>query len=424
MTEQPEDHAQVLPALVQWLVFEALPTATTVELLNGFAQRLCQAGFELIRVNLQTRPLSPQAASVDYVWRPGQPCAEPLSGVAVVVQEQHAFDGGSVQVTALSHGSFQSEVFRTSPFFPVIVGGEVELRRQLELGQTSFDFPILKDLAEQGATGYLTLPVQFYGGATSAISFATRKIGGFTEAQVGVLRDSRRPLVLALSPRLGAHTMGTLLGAYLGPKTAELVLAGAIERGNVQEIDAAIWFSDLRGFTPLSAGIEPAMLIAWLNDYFGAVGRAIAQHDGEILKFMGDAILAVWPVSDSRTREATCRAALDAAQAANAELDALNLAREKSGFPALQHGIGLHVGRAQYGNIGAEGRLDFTVIGPAVNTTSRLEGLCAKLSRRVIASAEFNHCAEGGLTSLGLAELKGVPGSQEVFGVVESPSPP
>jgi adenylate cyclase len=213
--------------------------------------------------------------------------------------------------------------------------------------------------------------------------------------------------------------MGTLLGAYLGPKTAELVLAGAIERGNVQEIDAAIWFSDLRGFTPMSAGIAPTCLIAWLNDYFAAVGRAIARHDGEILKFMGDAILAVWPVSESRTREATCRAALAAARAANAELDALNIARENAGLPAMQHGIGLHVGRAQYGNIGAEARLDFTVIGAAVNTTSRLEGLCAKLSRRLIASAEFARCAEGGLTSLGSAELKGVGGSQEVFGIDE-----
>ena len=419
MPERLEDDAQVLPTLVQWLVFEASPSATGVELLHGFAQRLCEAGFELIRVNLQTRPLSPQAASVDSIWRPAVLGTEPLSGVDVVVREQHALEGGSVQVTALGHGSFQSEVFRTSPFFPIIVRGEAELRRRIDPGQTAFDFPILRDLAERGASEYLALPVQFYGGATSAISFTTRKLGGFTDAQVAVLRELRRPLVLALSPRLAAHTMSTLLGAYLGPKTAELVLAGAIERGNVQEIDAAIWFSDLRGFTPMSAGIAPAQLIAWLNDYFAAIGRAIARHDGEILKFMGDAILAVWPVTESRSREATCRVALEAAHAANAELDALNAAREKAGFPALQHGIGLHVGRAQYGNIGTEERLDFTVIGPAVNTASRLEGVCAKLSRRVIASAEFAQGVKGELKALGSTELKGVTGSHEVFGIEE-----
>ena len=167
----------------------------------------------------------------------------------------------------------------------------------------------------------------------------------------------------------------------------------------------------------MSAGIASSELIAWLNDYFAAIGRAITQHDGEILKFIGDAILAVWPVSASRTREATCRAALAAAKAANIELDALNARRQASGLPALQHGIGLHVGSAQYGNIGAEGRLDFTVIGPAVNTASRLESVCAKLSRRLIASAEFAKCVDGGLVSAGATELKGVSGTQEVFGI-------
>jgi adenylate cyclase len=419
MDERLEDDAEVLPGLVQWLVFELSPTATTVELLHGFAQRLCQAGFDLIRVNLQVRPLSPRAASVDFVWRPADHSAEPLSGVSVVVEEQHTLDGGKVEVRALSHGSFQTDVFRASPFFPVIAAGEVELRRRIEPAQTAYDFPILRDLALLGASEYLAFPVQFYGGAPSAISFATRKPGGFTSREVGVLRDARRPLVLALSPRLLAHNMSVLLGAYLGPKTAELVLAGVIERGNVQEIDAAIWFSDLRGFTPMSAGVDPPLLISWLNDYFAAVGRAIVQHDGEILKFMGDAILAVWPVTASRPREATCRAALAAARAANAELDGLNAAREKAGFSALKHGIGLHVGRVQYGNIGSEGRLDFTVIGPAVNTASRLEGLCAKLSRRVIASADFARCLDLDLDPLGSAELKGVSGTHEVFGIAE-----
>ena len=213
--------------------------------------------------------------------------------------------------------------------------------------------------------------------------------------------------------------MRSLLAAYLGPKTADQVLAGKVERGDVTEIDAAIWFSDLRGFTPMSAGIASSELISWLNDYFAAVGRAIVAHDGEILKFIGDAILAVWPVSEARPREATCCAALAAAKAANLELDALNARRQASGLPAMQHGIGLHVGSAQYGNIGAEGRLDFTVIGQAVNTASRLESVCAKLSRRLVASAEFAEHAGAGLLPLGATELKGVNGPQEVFGIGE-----
>ena len=410
---------QAFDAIVDWLVFETSPNASTVELLHGFAQRLCEAGFDLIRMNLQVRPLSPQASSVLYVWRPVARAMELSPLVNIVGQEQqYALDGARIQVTALAHGALQSAAYRTSPGFRLLSGDEPEVRRRIAPAQTEFDFPILKDLHAQGASDYIALPLQAYDSAPSAITFATKRAGGFDTAQLALLREVRRPLLLALSPRLTAHTMRSLLGGYLGSKTADLVLAGKVERGDVEEIEASIWFSDLRGFTPLSAEIASSELIAWLNDYFAAVGRAIVGHDGEILKFIGDAILAVWPVSESRPREATCRAALAAAQAANRELDALNAERLRAGRPALQHGIGLHVGHAQYGNIGAEGRLDFTVIGQAVNTASRLEGLCSKLSRRVVASAEFARCA-GGLGPLGSATLKGVDGPQDVFGIDE-----
>jgi|SRR5882724_4168586 len=420
MARQFEDVSGVLAGLVELLVFEAPARATTVELLHSFAQRLCEAGFELIRMNLQVRPLSPQEAAVLYVWRPVARSME-LSPLVnrVGEEERHVLDGAHVQITALAHGAYQTEAYRSSPAFLITTGAETEVRRRIAAQQTEFDFPILKDLAAQGASDYVVFPLQFYGSAASAISFATSKPGGFTDADIALLREARRPLLLALSPRFQAHTTRTLLGAYLGPKTADLVLSGKVERGDVTEIDAAIWFSDLRGFTPMSAGITPPELIAWLNDYFAAIGRAIVAHDGEILKFIGDAILAVWPVSDARPREATCRAALAAAKAANAELDALNARRQVSALPALQHGIGLHVGSAQYGNIGTEGRLDFTVIGQAVNTASRLESVCAKLSRRVVASAEFAACADAGLVALGPTELKGVSGPREVFGVGE-----
>ena len=154
-----------------------------------------------------------------------------------------------------------------------------------------------------------------------------------------------------------------------------------------------------------------------MNEYFAAVARGIGKHDGEILKFIGDAILAVWPVSSSHSAEATCRAALAAARDANAELDLLNQGRSARGLPLLQHGIGLHIGPVQYGNIGAEKRLDFTVIGSAVNMASRLESATGKLGLRVIASAEFAAQAAGALTRVGEVELKGLPGKQIVFGL-------
>jgi adenylate cyclase len=428
---KPLEHVGgTLDAIVRWLVFEASPTASTAELLHEFAGRLCAAGLELIRLNLQMRPLSPQAAAVLYLWRPGpqggDPSAAPTLDLRnpallanVVGEEHHSLDGGRVQITALAHGVLETTPYRASPIFPLTVGADVEVRRRIAPHQVDFDFPILKDLQAQDATDYLAFQVRLHDGAPSAISFATRKAGGFSDSEIAFLRQACRPLVLALSPRFASRTLRTLLGAYLGPKTADFVLAGTIERGDVTEIEAAIWFSDLRGFTPMSATISSTELIAWLNEYFAAVGRAIVRHDGEILKFIGDAILAVWPVSDSGSREATCRAALAAAREANRELDALNVERLRAGLPVMQHGIGLHIGSAQYGNIGAEGRLDFTVIGQAVNTASRLESVCAKLSRRVVASAEFAGLCGADLVSLGATTLKGVDGPREVFGIDE-----
>src|SRR5579859_5273606 len=426
MPEHFEDVDGMLDVLVRWLVFEASPTASTEELLHGFAQQLGKAGFDLIRLNLQMRPLSPQAAAVLYVWRPDVPSSLAESDLRaptllsnVVGEDKHSFDGGRVQVTALAHGVLDTEPFRVSPIFPITIGGDAEVRRRIAADQTDFDFPILRDLHAQGATDYIAFPMRFYESAPSAISFATKKSGGFSDTEIAVLREARRPLLLALSPRLSARTLRTLLGAYLGSKTADRVLSGKIERGDVQEIEAAIWFSDLRGFTPMSATTVSSDLIAWLNDYFAAVGRAIVEHDGEILKFIGDAILAVWPVAEFPSREDTCRTALAAAKAANRELDALNAERTKADLMPMQHGIGLHVGRAQYGNIGAEGRLDFTVIGQAVNTASRLEGMCAQLSRRVVASADFAGLCGENLVSLGATLLKGVEGTREVFGIDE-----
>jgi adenylate cyclase len=416
MAEAPGD---ALGDIVDWFVFRVSPSASAVELLQGFADRLNAAGLDLIRMVVQARPLSPQASTQLYVWRPAERDMEISPLVRVVQQEHHAVDEAHLQVVSLAHGAFETTAFLASPFQQVMHGSGQEVRRRIAANASDFEFPILQDLQAQGATDYIALPLIFYGSAPSAISLATRKTSGFSDADVELLRGACRPLALALSARLEAHTKSTLLGAYLGRKTAERVLAGSVQRGDVEEIEAAIWFSDLRGFTPMSASIPSAQLISWLNDYFAAIGRAIVSHDGEILKFIGDAMLAVWPVSSARSREATCRAALAAARAANLELSELNASRKDANQPALQHGIGLHIGKAQYGNIGAEGRLDFTVIGPAVNTASRLEGACGKLGRRVIASADFAACAGDGLISLGNIELKGLDAPREVFALAD-----
>jgi adenylate cyclase len=289
------------------------------------------------------------------------------------------------------------------------------VRRRITKDQTAFDFPILKDLQAQGATDYLTLSFRSPGTEIAGASFATSRPGGFTDADLALLRIALDAFVHVLSPLVWSHAARTLLGVYLGQDTAARVLSGRVQRGDVEEIDAAIWFSDLRGFTPLTASVDPRTLVSWLNDYFGVVAAEVVRHGGEVLKFVGDAILAVWPVTAARPREMTCRDALLAALAANAALDQLNAARRERGLAPMEHGIGLHVGAVQYGNIGAAGRLDFTVIGTAVNTASRLEGACSKLGRRVTASAEFAACAGGGLVHVADVELKGLDAPHAIY---------
>ena len=402
---------------VRWLVLEAHRAASIGEVLHGFVCRLNEAGLDVLRLNLQVRPLSPQVTAAIYAWTPSERGPKLSALARVVGSTRQQFDGGVVTLTSLGHGAFQSDAFYASPFFPIIMGGAAELRRALDPAQTTFEFPILRDLQELGGTDYLARPISFHETALGAISVATRRPGGFNEEQLELFRSALPALSLALSPRVVSYAMHALLGAYLGPKTAERVLAGQVQRGDVEEINAVVWFSDLRGFTPMTAGASPRDLIAWLNDYFAAVARGIGKHDGEILKFIGDAILAVWPVAGSHSAQATCSAALAAARDANAELDLLNQARSLRGLPLLQHGIGLHIGPVQYGNIGAEKRLDFTVIGSAVNMASRLESATGKLGRRVIASAEFAAQAEGALLRIAEVELKGLPGKQAVFGL-------
>lgn len=392
---------------VRWLIDGSHEAPSTAALIHGFASRLCAAGLDLVYVNTQTRPLSPQVAALMFRWARTDPTSPPLAHL--VSLDRAVFEGGTVDVIARDHHWFDGDAYRQSPFRRVIDGGEPRVRCRLVPGQTEYEFPILADLHARAATDYVCFPIQLRAMRPSAFSLATRRPGGFTDDDLAALDAARHAFELAMAPLAHVYTTRALMGAYLGAKTGERVLSGHVVRGDVEEIEAAIWFSDLRGFTPMSAGVEPRALIGWLNEYFDAIGRAIARHDGEILKFIGDAVLAVWPGTER------CPAALAAARDADRALDEVNAARAARGLAPLDHGIGLHVGAVQYGNIGAEGRLDFTVIGPSVNMASRLGGACARLGRRLVASAEFAARAPG-LDPIGKVELKGIAGAVDVFG--------
>jgi adenylate cyclase len=260
------------------------------------------------------------------------------------------------------------------------------------------------------------MPMRFSDGQINIITLVSGEAGGFSTAQLGLLYEilpvlSRLFEVFALQ-----DTAATLLGTYLGRRTGSEVLNGLIRRGDGRDIDAAIWLCDLRDSTALSESLPRDAYLEILNQFFDGMVEPIVKHGGEVLKYVGDAVLAIFPIEepDSPAREA-CAQALAAVADARARIEQLNRERGGRGEAPLSYGIGLHRGCLTYGNIGSADRLDFTVIGTAVNQAARIEGLTKVLRQPVLISSAFAASFGGALTSLGRHRLRGVALPQEIF---------
>lgn len=275
------------------------------------------------------------------------------------------------------------------------------------------DMQLIRSLAEQGVTDYILFPLPIQDNSrTTTMSFATRRAGGFADLKggddgLGTLRRIAW-LMTPFAERVALRLIAIdLLDSYVGKAAGRRVYAGQIDRGAVDPIDAAILVADLRGFTSLSDRLGETAMVALLNRYFDTLGPAIDAAGGQILKFMGDGLLAVFTLEGGDRRE-TCRRALDAALAARVNLAALNAALESEGGPAIEFGIGLHLGTVAFGNIGARNRLDFTVIGPAVNEASRIQDLTKELKRPILASGDFAAPLGDALVAVGARDVRGV----------------
>jgi adenylate cyclase len=273
-------------------------------------------------------------------------------------------------------------------------------------------FPICRDLKAQGGTDYYAQGLRFSNGEVSYVSWATREPGGFSDEALRALDAMAPVLSRRIELESAYHATRSLLEVYLGKNAARRVLAGQFRRGGGELIRAAIWFCDLRGFTSISDQTAPSRVVGILDAYFDSVASVIAAHGGEVLKFIGDAILAIFPLADD-TGDA-CQSALEAAEQALGALEQLN--RERANDPPLAIGIALHVGDVMYGNVGSRERRDFTVISSAVNETSRLEGLCKVLKTPLTLSHAFvGAVARADIVDLGEQELKGVSSKLRVF---------
>jgi adenylate cyclase len=389
-----------------WAVREGLRSAGAYELFDGYCQRLVIDGIELWRAHLAMETLHPQWSGYGYTWRRDLNAIEPQQYV---------------------HGSTEDADFLGSPFNELIVraqGGEENpsLRRRVEQDDQR-DFPILVEFFAAGATDYLAYLFEFGKGGDRSqgtgivYSFVTDRRGGFSDDDTTLLQATLPGLSLAMKAHAGYVIASGLLGTYLGEDAGRRVHAGSILRGSVDTLRAVIWYADIRGFTTVSDSAPGPVVVELLNEVFEILTASLRVHGGQVLKFIGDGMLAIFSFEE-HDRAETCRHALDAAIEAMRSIDEMNKARAAAGVPVASVDLALHLGEVLYGNVGATDRLDFTVIGPAVNEVARIEALCEPLDRPVLVSAEFVSGiagVDGRLESLGRHALRGIREPKEIF---------
>jgi adenylate cyclase len=387
---------QQLRDITDWLIDGARSAPTPAQMLKQTCERLVAAGLPLWRVGVFVQTLHPDIFGRNFIWRAG---GEVVIGTATFEVET-------------------SPEFLRSPL-RVLWEREAEVRFRLD-DPESFSFPFFDDMRNEGVTDYIALPLRFLDGSIHASSWTTRCPGGFTDDQLDGLRQVIRALTRLVEVIGLRRVATTLLDTYVGIRAGARILAGQIRRGHADSLRAAIWLSDLRGFTALSDRLPPETMVKVLNSYFDCQVGPILNNGGEVLKFMGDGLLAVFPIADDGSDAAdVCARMREAAHACRAGVAAMNYIEGNHVIDSFRFAVALHVGHVLYGNIGGGNRLDFTCIGPAVNIAARMEKIAGRLGRTVIASAEFTTLCADGWTDLGEFEIAGLSQTQRVFGLTD-----
>jgi adenylate cyclase len=381
-----------IDSIIDWLTGPALDIPTMVGEFDEFAWRMLAAGFPLLRATFHLRTLHPQYLGATFIWWRTT---------------------GQTTQTLVAHEVDELVIHENNPVWRVSVAGET-IRRRVDVTDEEIDFPIIHDLKAAGATDYFALPIKSSLRANYMVTYVTDRAGGFTAQEISDLARVSQRLSLLADLRNHRRIASNVLNAYLGPKAGPKVLAGQIRRGTGEEITAVLWSSDLRGFTERSDRLGSQM-IPILNSLFDAQAKAIALHGGEILKFIGDGLLAIFPIDQVSMAAAASRNALSAA------IQAVEAARGLSSDPLLvgemplEIVVALHIGTVIYGNIGAADRLDFTVVGPAVNLVSRIEAVAKMLNLPIVVSDDFARSYGEPLRPLGRHQLRGLATPHDLF---------
>lgn len=377
--------------ILDWLVNETRGERFIDNILMEMCEKLLASGVPVTRSSLHFRTNHPQWIGARILWTEGMKEAK---------------------INTFAYGVENTPQFLNSPVNEIHNGAN-EVRKNLEDLWEGDDYPFYQELRDDGYSEYIAWPIDHTFNKRHVVTFSTNSPGGFTSEHVDFLRDLLPALTLVSEIRLKNIMARTMLQTYVGPHASEQILAGVTTRGSGTTVGAAIMICDLRDFTAISDLWPRDDVIQLLNDYFDAMSDPIERHGGEILKFMGDGLLAIFPLS----KPSACHDMLTAIREGQQAMAKLNEEHQRMGRDPLRYGVGVHVGDVMYGNIGSRRRLDFTVIGPAVNVASRLETLTKEVKRPVLLSRAFVEMAtcKEEMDDLGSFPLRGLGEPVDVF---------
>jgi len=362
--------------IVQWLYSDASHLKGTLEIISELGRRLRAGKVPADRVMTGIWVVHPNVRAEASIWT----------------------SDGTEELRLYTSESGADKEYTASPIKRVHETKQpvrVEIKR--DRGKAA-EFPVIAELDEAGYTDYIALPMPFSDGSVKVVSFATKAPGGFSASHLSIFDSLIRPLALVCELKTLRRTAETVLDTYVGRRAGLRVLDGTTRRGDGEWIKAVVSFADIRGFTRLSNTLPADKIILFLNKYFGAMTAAVEAHGGEVLKFIGDEVMAIFPYeTEEEAREAAVQALL-AARETFERIDGINVSKNCSVTPDLSVGIALHAGDVFYGNVGSETRLDFTVVGPVVNLAARIAELAKDLERKVLVSdavADIMGCRSG-----------------------------
>lgn len=383
-----------------WLIGEALGTVDLENLFQALGRRLVEAGMPLLRGHLAMRALHPMFETVTITW----------------------WRDGGAETEEIEHGADARARWLESPLYPLVERFLPRLRHRLEAPGEWERTPMLREFHDAGGTDYLALLTAFGEIETARarqdgviISWVADRPGGFTDGEVAVLERLQLRLAVACKLAKREETAANVVAAYLGADAGRRVLDGHIQLGDGEAIEAVIWFADLRGSTALADRLPATAFLAALNSFFECAAGPVLSNGGEVLKFIGDAVLAIFPLAGLDGHQGAAERALAAAREMEGRMAALNAARAEASESDLDYGLGLHMGEVLFGNIGVAQRVEFTVIGVAANVAFRLQELTKDLGVPVLASAEFARALRVPWRSLGEHRLRGIADPREVF---------